>query len=75
MLISLLIQVYMQGIECNIATLLTIIFVTYVKVAFLLLMEDQMYLAARRRVRKASDSVCCEYWYSICSGCFNGRVV
>ena len=66
MLISLLVQVYTQGIECNIAALLTIIFVIYVKVAFLLLMEDQMYLAARRRVRKASDSSSCGYRYSIC---------
>ena len=56
----------MQGIEYNIAALRTIIFIIYVKVALLLPMEDQMYLAARRHGRKASDSVCCGYWYSIC---------
>ena len=75
MLISLLVQVYTQGIECNIAALLTIIYVIYAKAAFLLLMEDQMYLAARKRVRKASDSVSCEYSYTICCGYLNGRVV
>ena len=56
----------MQGIEYNIAALRTIIFIIYAKVALLLPMEDQMYLAARRHGRKASDSVSCGYWYSIC---------
>ena len=37
----------MQGIEYNIAALRTIIFIIYAKVALLLPMEDQMYLAAR----------------------------
>ena len=47
----------MQGIEYNIAALLTIIFIIYAKVALLLPMEDLMYLVAARRCARKADSV------------------
>ena len=64
----------MQGIEYNIAALLTIIFIIYARVALLLPIEDQVCLATRGCAREASDSVSCGYQYRIFWGSFNGRV-